>query len=557
MAEQEIKVPDLGGIDEVEVIEVCVSVGDNIDAEGTLIVLESDKATMEVPSPAGGVIKSIAVKVGDKVSEGSLLGTLTTQAAENTDSTKKKAPSQEPSKETPQEASKKTPAEQPAQSSSSSASSATSEQAVTVPDLGGIDEVEVIELNASIGDELALDDPILTVESDKASMEIPAPAAGTLLSYKVAVGDKVKMGDVVAQLKVTSAASASASAGASAGASATASAAASTTSSSSASASSSSTHASRSAQATASPNPSVPLKQGDVHAGPAVRKLARELGADLNQVTGTGPKGRVLKEDLQGFIKTRLSAPAAGAISVQGSQEDFSRFGAIESIALNKIKQATAKNMAMSWSTIPQVTQFDEADITDLEHYRKTKAAAMAPSDVRVTPLAFVVKAVVSALKAFPNFNASLGPTGTELIRKHYINIGIAVDTPEGLLVPNIKQTDSKGVVDIARESAALAQKARDKKLPMDAMAGTSFTISSLGGIGGTAFTPIVNAPQVAILGVSKAQMKPVWNGEAFEPRLMLPISLSYDHRVIDGAEGAKFARHLCELLSDVRHLLL
>ena len=303
------------------------------------------------------------------------------------------------------------------------------------------------------------------------------------------------------------------------------------------------------------------MSTNKVHAGPAVRLLAREFGVNLSEVAGTGPKNRIIKEDVQAFVKKRISQPAvqmaAQAAGVVGSSEDFSRFGAIENVALNKIKQVTAKNMVQSWSTIPQVTQFDEADITDLEAYRKGTMAAMLPEGVKVSPLAFVLKACVLALQKFPQFNSSLNADGTELIMKQYYNVGVAVETPDGLLVPVIKQADKMGIVDLAVASSELAGKARNKKLPMDGMMGGSFTVSSLGGIGGTAFTPIVSAPQVAILGVSKASFKPVWNGSEFVPRLMLPLSLSYDHRVIDGAEAARFARYLCHLLGDTRHMLL
>lgn len=540
MAEQEIKVPDLGGIDEVEVIEVCVAPGDGIEQEGTLIVLESDKATMEVPCPVAGKVISLAVAVGDKVGEGAVVGVVDVEGTEGNESAAA-------SGESPDTTAEQQP--QPSDTSTESPKDAVQSEPggdveVTVPDLGGIDEVEVIELSAGIGDELQLEDPIITLESDKATMEVPSPVAGKVKSFSVAVGDKVKMGDVVAVVESTGTAG-------------------STNKVSTPSAESSTPSKPISAPSTppkASQSSAVPVNAPsgqNVHAGPAVRKLARELGVDLSQVAASGPKCRVLKDDLHEFVKQRVNAPQAAVGQVRGSDEDFSRFGAIESVPLNKIKQATAKNMANSWATIPQVTQFDEADITDLENYRKTKAASMAPEGVKVTPLAFILKAVVKALQAFPNFNASLGPDGTSLIQKQYYNVGIAVDTPEGLLVPNIKNTETKGVIELAQDSAALAQKARDKKLAMDAMAGTSFTISSLGGIGGTSFTPIVNAPQVAILGVSKAQMKPVWNGSEFEPRLILPISVSYDHRVIDGAEGARFTRYLCELLSDLRHLIL
>jgi len=415
---------------------------------------------------------------------------------------------------------------------------------VRVPDLGGLEQVEVIELVANVGDELDAEESLLILESDKASMDIPVEKAGTLVSMNVAVGDKVNEGDVVATMKVVSQAAPSAPAPAVA----------------------------KPAQqaVTSSAAPASPVKpaaipetqssfSSEIHAGPAVRKTAREFGVDLAQVKGSGPRGRILKEDVQAFVKQRVNAPAAApaATVVKGSDEDFSRHGDISELGLSKIKQVTARNMVQSWTTIPQVTQFDEADITDLEAYRKGEMSSQLEDGVKVSPLAFILKACAVALQKFPQFNSSLGPNGDTLILKQYYNIAVAVDTPDGLMVPVIKQAQSKGLIDFAKESSELAKKARDKKLPMDAMMGASFTISSLGGIGGTAFTPIVNAPQVAILGVSKAAMKPVWNGSSFEPRLMLPLSVSYDHRVIDGAQAAQFTRYLCQLLSDIRHLLL
>lgn len=538
MAHTPVNVPDLGGIDEVEVIEICVKEGDHLDTDDALIVLESDKATMEVPAPFPGTVKGILVSVGDKVSSGTHVADMEAQEGESAQSSQPEMKANEKA-ETPQ-------AEDGQQDPSPSTPAAQQEIDVIVPDLGGVDDVEIIELSANIGDELAVDDSLMVLESDKATMEIPAPQAGKLLSFAVKVGDKVSQGDVVGRMQVSSTAT----------------------------------------QSSAQPKQETQVKQvpareepasasvakesaltnleqkaispsGKVHAGPAVRKLARELGVDLTQVTGSGPRNRIQKQDLQDFVKQRVNSPAAAPLEVKGSDEDFSKYGEISVQPLNKIKQVTARNMAASWATIPQVTQFDEADITELEQYRKQSMAAQLPEGVKVSPLAFILKACAKALEVFPEFNSSLGPNADTLILKQYYNIGVAVDTPEGLLVPIIKDADKKGVIELATSSADLAKKARDKKLPMDAMSGASFTISSLGGIGGTAFTPIVNAPQVAILGVSKSSYKPVWNGQEFEPRLMLPLSLSYDHRVIDGAQAARFARYLCELLSDIRHLLL
>jgi pyruvate dehydrogenase E2 component (dihydrolipoamide acetyltransferase) len=546
MTTQNVTVPDLGGIEQVEVIEISVAVGDEVAAEDTLIVVESDKASMDIPSPVAGKVRSISVKLGDKVTMGSVVLELESSA-----------PQAAVTVSQPQVAAVATVNPQITDAVTPSASPSATESAVEqvcVPDLGGMEQVSVIELVAKEGDNLAAEASLLVLESDKASMEVPAPHAGTLIKYLVKVGDVVSSGTPIADMRFAGSV------------------------------------AVRSvASQTPPPNPANPQAQAatpvptqvtgqapvvaqnsaqgdntsngkDVHAGPAVRMLARELGVDLTQVNGSGPRKRILKEDLQAFVKHRMQQPAASAsgfVLPDLPVEDFSRFGPIETKTLSKIKLATARNMRVSWLTIPQVTQFDEADITALEEYRKGAMAVMLPADVKVTPLAFIAKACVQALKAFPAFNSSLSADGQSLIYKGYYHVGIAVDTPDGLVVPVIKDADKKSVTDIARESQLLAGKARDKKLPLDAMSGASFTISSLGGIGGTAFTPIVNAPQVAILGVSKASMKPVWDGQEFVPRLMLPLSVSYDHRVVDGAEAARFTRYLAELLSDVRHLLL
>lgn len=540
MAHTQVSVPDLGGIDEVEVIEICVKAGDQIDQEEALVVLESDKATMEVPAPFSGTVEGIKVSVGDKVSTGSLVAEMSGDTAEHQQQNSSPSSTSE-TQEKKQATQTKQGNDTPSQSSDTE-----SEIDIVVPDLGGIESVEVIELSVSVGDTLQFEEGLLVLESDKATMEVPAPQAGKLVSFSVAVGDKVSEGDVVGKLLVSSSVENSTSQESQV---AQEKPEAKTQTNQPEKKAEKAPHAEESAL-----SPST----GKVHAGPAVRKLARELGVDLTQVTGTGPRSRVQKQDLHDFVKQKVNAPAgSGQFAVQGSSEDFSKFGTISEQPLNKIKQVTARNMVQSWSTIPQVTQFDEADITDLEHYRKTKMNDLLEDGEKVSPLAFIVKACVKALQAFPEFNSSLSANANSLILKQYYNIGIAVDTPEGLLVPVIKQSDEKGVVDIARASAQLAKQARDKKLPMDAMSGASFTISSLGGIGGTSFTPIVNAPQVAILGVSKASYKPVWDGDTFVPRLILPLSLSYDHRVIDGAQAAKFTRYLCELLTETRHLLL
>ena len=538
MSQTQVTVPDLGGIDEVEVIEISVKVGDLIDAEQEIIVLESDKATMEVPAPIAGKVTEILISVGDKVSAGTPVVIVEGEGEATASSEEVKATDVVAE---PQETQEQAPSVSPKNNESKK-----SEVEIIVPDLGGAGAVEVIELTVNVGDSIEAEESILVLESDKATMEVPAPQAGVVLSFTVSVGDKVSEGDVIGRMQVEN---------------------------STGSADESEKAASPEMPTTILPSPaksvaptppksiSNTVSTNKVHAGPAVRLLAREFGVNLSEVAGTGPKNRIIKEDVQAFVKKRISQPAvqmaAQAAGVVGSSEDFSRFGAIENVALNKIKQVTAKNMVQSWSTIPQVTQFDEADITDLEAYRKGTMAGMLPEGVKVSPLAFVLKACVLALQKFPQFNSSLNADGTELIMKQYYNVGVAVETPDGLLVPVIKQADKMGIVDLAVASSELAGKARNKKLPMDGMMGGSFTVSSLGGIGGTAFTPIVSAPQVAILGVSKASFKPVWNGSEFVPRLMLPLSLSYDHRVIDGAEAARFARYLCHLLGDTRHMLL
>ena len=532
MSQTQITVPDLGGMDQVEVIEICVQAGDRISEEESLVVLEGDKASMEVPAPMAGTIHSLLVKVGDMVSSGSPLAMVEAVAQESAVAS---------ASSEPREAAPAAPEAKPV-----AVNSAPTTLDVRVPDLGGLDAVEIIELCASVGDELQGEQSLMVLESDKASMEVPVEQAGTLLSFTVQLGDKVSEGDVIATMRVAATES---------------SPALPSSAPVKAQAAKSQTAKSQTASKTATQStPAATANRGAVHTGPAVRKLAREMGVDLTQVSGTGPRQRILKEDLYQFVKQKVNSVGQAApppLTIRGSDEDFSRFGEISQQPLSKIKKLTAKNMLLSWTTIPQVTHFDEADITELEAYRKGQMKDQIPDGVKVSPLAFILKACVKALQKFPQFNASLGPDGDSLILKQYYNLSVAVDTPDGLMVPVIKQAQDKGVLDLARESSQLAKLARDKKLPMDAMMGASFTISSLGGIGGTAFTPIVNAPQVAILGVSKAAYKPVWNGESFEPRLMLPLCVTYDHRVIDGAQAAMFTRYLCQLLSDVRHLLL
>ena len=550
---EKIQVPDVGSSDPVDVIEISVKVGDTIAAEDTIVVLESDKATVEVPAPKAGKVTAINVKVGDRVKEGDDL--LEVEADSGADDN---APSQEEATtDTPteQETAPQPEAEQTPAKSASGTESRT--ETVTVPDLGDIDGAEIIEVSVAAGDVLEAEQVIAVLESDKASLEIPAPQAGTVESVIIKVGDKVSTGDPLLTLAVS---------GGDAAPNATENTA---TSSASVSQTSASDKQEQNKQEQAKPaqaSTAIPAAANSpgkaVHAGPAVRKLAREMGVDLGQVTGTGPKDRILKEDVHAWVKQRLesqSAPATGSggVSLDLPDIDFSQFGDVEREELNKLRKVSAQNLHRSWLTIPHVTQHDNADITDLEAFRKQQNKALEREGVKLTMLAFLVAACAKALKEFPRFNSSLENSGEALIHKHYINIGIAVDTPNGLVVPVIKEADKKTLKEIALEMGELAEKARNRKLTPADMKGGTFSISSLGGIGGTAFTPIVNWPEVAILGVSRSDMQPVWDGNQFVPRLTLPLSLSYDHRVIDGADAARFTTYLSQLLSDMRRVLL
>ncbi len=550
---EKIQVPDVGSSDPVDVIEISVKVGDTIAAEDTIVVLESDKATVEVPAPKAGKVTAINVKVGDRVKEGDDL--LEVEADSGADDN---APSQEEATtDTPteQETAPQPEAEQAPAKSASGTESRT--ETVTVPDLGDIDGAEIIEVSVAAGDVLEAEQVIAVLESDKASLEIPAPQAGTVESVIIKVGDKVSTGDPLLTLAVS---------GGDAAPNATENTA---TSSASVSQTSASDKQEQNKQEQAKPaqtSTAIPAAANSpgkaVHAGPAVRKLAREMGVDLGQVTGTGPKDRILKEDVHAWVKQRLesqSVPATGSggVSLDLPDIDFSQFGDVEREELNKLRKVSAQNLHRSWLTIPHVTQHDNADITDLEAFRKQQNKALEREGVKLTMLAFLVAACAKALKEFPRFNSSLENSGEALIHKHYINIGIAVDTPNGLVVPVIKEADKKTLKEIALEMGELAEKARNRKLTPADMKGGTFSISSLGGIGGTAFTPIVNWPEVAILGVSRSDMQPVWDGNQFVPRLTLPLSLSYDHRVIDGADAARFTTYLSQLLSDMRRVLL
>ena len=553
---KQILVPDVGEAEDVEVIEVLVSVGDSINADDSLVVLESDKASMEIPSPMAGVVKSIAVKEGDTVDEGSLILELDTAVSLEIEANDPEAAS------TSVLPAAKTTDQDVAPAKSEGTADKTIQENVeidiVVPDVGEADEVVLTEYLVAVGDQVNVDDSLVVLESDKASMEIPSPFAGTVAALKVEVGLQVQEGDVLLSLiaKPSSGATLAPLVSVDQAPSAAASLA------KAAQAPHETPSPAQSGQATSAGQASVQPSGKNVYAGPAVRKIARQFGVELGLVKGTGRKGRVLKEDVQAYVKKQLASPASsGASSGAGIPPipsiDFSKFGETELRPMSRIKQATAKNLHRSWLNVPHVTQFDEADITELEIFRKTQNAELVNSGQKLTPLAFMVAACVSALKQFPQFNASIEPDYKNLILKKYYNIGVAVETPDGLVVPVIKDADKKGIVELATETATLAQQARDKKLPIDSMQGATFTISSLGGIGGTQFTPIVNAPEVAILGVSKSKMTPVWNGDKFEPRMMLPLSLSYDHRAIDGAEAARFTNYLSAVLADLRRMLL
>ncbi|MEF1288610.1 pyruvate dehydrogenase complex dihydrolipoyllysine-residue acetyltransferase [Vibrio sp. M260118] len=529
---KEVHVPDIGG-DEVEVTEIMVAVGDSIEEEQSLLTVEGDKASMEVPAPFAGTLKEIKVAAGDKVTTGSLIMTFSVESGEVAGSGAPAAPA----------------AEAPV----AAAPSASAAKEVNVPDIGG-DEVEVTEIMVAVGDTVEEEQSLITVEGDKASMEVPAPFAGTVKEIKIAAGDKVSTGSLIIVFEVAGAAPAPAAAPTQAAAPAA-------------------------APKAEAPAAAAPATTGDfqenneyAHASPVVRRLAREFGVNLSKVKGTGRKSRILKEDVQSYVKDalkRLESGAGAAASGKGDgaalgllpwpKVDFSKFGETEVQKLSKIKKISGANLHRNWVMIPHVTQWDNADITELEAFRKEQNAIEAKKDtgMKITPLVFIMKAAAKALEAFPAFNSSLSEDGESIILKKYVNIGIAVDTPNGLVVPVFKDVNKKGIYELSEELMAISKKARAGKLTAGDMQGGCFTISSLGGIGGTAFTPIVNAPEVGILGVSKSEMKPVWNGKEFEPRLQLPLSLSYDHRVIDGAEGARFITFLNAALSDIRRLVL
>ena len=518
--EQNLIVPALAeNVHEADVAEVSIKPGDVINAGDVVLTLETDKAAMELPADFGGKVVAVRVKPGDRVKQGDIVAVLETDAS--------------------QDATPATAAPEAPPSTGNEAAAGTSLQAVPCPDLGEGKAADVIELQVKPGDTVAAGDPLLTVETEKAATELPAPFGGTVRELRVKVGDKIKTGDVVAMIETTASPPIAAAPPAEPAppAPSTASAPAPTP-----------------LPAMPEPAPAGALP----HATPSVRRFARELGVDLSRVPGSGRKGRITQEDVQAYVKAVMQgAAASGGGLAPLPAIDFAQWGPIETVPLTRIRQLTGENLGRSWPQVPQVTQHDEADITELEAFRKAQAKAAEAHGAKLTLVALLLKVCAGALKAFPDFNSSLAPDGKALIVKRYIHIGVAVDTPAGLVVPVIRDVDRKGILDLAAELGDLSARARERKLKPEELQGGTFTISSLGGIGGTAFTPIVNWPQVAILGVSRAALKPVWDGSAFAPRLVLPLSLSYDHRVIDGAAGARFTRHLAELLEDLRGLLL
>lgn len=541
MTTELIRVPDIGS-GEGEVIEILVSVGDRIEAEQSLVTLESDKASMEVPAPKVGIIKSIRVSLGDRLKEGDELLELEVEGTSAAP-----APATEAAPVAEPEAAPAVVEAAPAKA----AATAECIKEVRVPDMGSADKAQVIELLIAVGDRVEEEQALLALESDKASMEIPSPFSGEIVEVHAELNNSLSEGDLICRIRVSDELCETEQPAASAAPAAAASAPA--------------AQKIEGGPASVAPasQPSKPVKSnGAIHAGPAVRKLAREFGVDLQLVTATGPHNRIIKEDVQRFVQSRLSeAPAAATSTGAGIPAvpavDFSRFGEIETVTMTRLQQIGAENLHRSWLNVPHVTQFESADITELEAFRVTQKAVAEKAGTKLTVLPFLLKACAHVLKEMPEFNSSLALNGKDVILKKYVHVGFAVDTPDGLLVPVIRDVDKKSLLQLAIEAAELADKARNKKLSADQMQGGCFTISSLGHIGGTGFTPIVNTPEVAILGVSRATMQPVWNGKDFDPRLMLPLSLSYDHRVINGAAAARFARRLADLLAEIRTLLL
>ena len=549
----EVAVPDIGSDDEVDVIDVLVSVGDTIEKEDGLITLETDKATMDVPSTHAGTVKEVLISNGDKVKEGTVVIKLEIageggSSGSSSNEAEEKSEAASSQQESTQE------------ESGDSSSSETIE--VAVPDIGEDGEVDVIDVLVSAGDTVEKEDGLITLETDKATMDVPSTHAGTIKEVFIKTGDKVKQGTLVVKLETSGGSSSQASSAPKAEKQAD-----------SPKQEAPKQESQQEASQGRSPVPPAPESKGNgkAHASPSVRRIAREFGVDLTQVNGSGPKNRILKEDVQAYVKAELAKPRTAAASgsapagdnvlqiVPVKPVDHSKFGEIEEQKLSRIQKISGPFLHRNWATIPHVTQFDEADITDVEEFRKEQNAyhAKIKSGLKITPLVFVMKAVAKALEKYEVFNSSLSDDGESLIIKKFINIGIAVETPGGLVVPVIRDVNKKGIEELSRELIETSKKAREGKLKAADMQGGTFTISSLGGIGGTAFTPIVNAPEVAILGVSKSEMKPKWNGKEFEPRLMVPLSLSYDHRVIDGAVGARFSTEVAANLTDLRRIIL
>ena len=546
MSIEQIKLPDVGG-EEVEIIEISVKVGDSIGEDDTIIVVETEKASMDIPAPFAGTIESLVVKAGDKIKEGDLIATLVTSASASSETVKEEVVTAVPAKIVEEV--------KTVEVSTALQETTLVIEDIFVPDVGGDESVDVIEIIASVGDFLNEEDGIITLETEKATMDVPTPISGKLVEILVNAGDKVKTGSLIARIEKTVVASTP----------------------------------KEVAKEEVIVKNETPVKveskveivsveshvtktTGKAYASPSIRRLAREYGVDLTLVNGTGPKNRILKDDIRLYIKSVLSNPSCSNLTASSNtagglgfelaplkEIDFSKFGEIEVVELSKIQKISGPSLQRNAIIIPHVTQFDEADITDLEEFRKEQNTIYSKmnSDVKISPLVFAVKAVAKALRLHPNFNASLSTDGQSMIFKKYVNVAVAVDTPNGLVVPVIKDADKKGFEEIALELKELSIKARAGKLTANDMQGACFTISSLGGIGGTAFTPIVNAPEVAILGLSKSEFKPKYNGKEFVPRLMLPLSLSYDHRAIDGADGARFVTTLSSLLGDIRKILL
>ena len=553
MAKQTINVPDIGGAKDVEIIEIYVAVGDHLEKEQALVAIESDKASMDIPSPMSGKVTDLKIKVGDLVSEGSALIELEV-VSEDTESIEEKTeapPTAKASTETSDSDKTKTPEE---------TSTELAKQMINVPDIGGAKDVEIIEIYVAIGDNIEKEQPIAALESDKASMDIPSPMSGKVTDLKIKVGDSVSEGDPLMELETIDKESASTKAVAKE---------VETTEKSDTTGVSTEIEKpeaketrEKTAAAADQSTPPVANSSSSVYAGPSVRKFAREISVDLSQVTGTGLRSRITKSNVKDYVKGVMTSGSVSRASDNAGVPampvvDFASFGEVDMQVMSKIKRLTADNMSRNWLNVPHVTQFDDADITDLEAFRKDLKAEASEKEVKLTLMPFLLKVCAAALLKESAFNASISADGTHIVYKKYVHIGVAVDTPVGLMVPVLRNVDQKGLWQLAAELSEITNKARDGKLSPTDMQGGCFTISSLGAIGGNGFTPIVNAPEVAILGVSKASIKPVWNGNEFMPRQMLPLSLSYDHRAVNGADAGRFFTYLTSVIADVRRLLL